>query len=218
MQGPLAHPVRPDSYIEITNFYTATVYNKGAELIRMMRTILGAETFRAGSDLYFERHDGEAATCEDFVKALEDASGVDLSQFRLWYSQAGTPQVDARLEHDAGGATRDAAPRRSAIARHAGPAGQGSRCRSRCKTALIGADSGAEIARRAADPARPSRAQAIRFDDVDEPPLLSINRGFSAPVDRRGRAPRRRARAAGAERYRPVRPLRGDAGADAATR
>ena len=80
MQGPLAHPVRPDSYIEISNFYTATVYNKGAELIRMLHTMLGPEKFRAGTDLYFERHDGEAATCDDFVKALEDASGVDLSR------------------------------------------------------------------------------------------------------------------------------------------
>src|ERR1044072_5085228 len=99
--GPLAHPVRPDSYIEISNFYTATIYNKGAELIRMFHTVLGPEKFRAGTDLYFERHDGEAATCDDFVKALEDASGVDLSAFKVWYSQAGTPKVHARLEHDA---------------------------------------------------------------------------------------------------------------------
>src|SRR5690242_18391197 len=99
--GPLAHPVRPDTYIEISNFYTATVYNKGAELIRMLHTMLGHEKYRAGTDLYFERHDGEAATCDDFVKALEDASGVDLSAFKIWYSQAGTPRVSARLEHDA---------------------------------------------------------------------------------------------------------------------
>src|SRR3954466_3541690 len=83
--GPLAHPIRPDSYIEISNFYTATVYNKGAELIRMMRTILGPEKFRAGSDLYFERNDGQAVTCDDFVAAMEEASGADLSRFRLWY-------------------------------------------------------------------------------------------------------------------------------------
>jgi len=102
--GPLAHPVRPDSYMEISNFYTATVYNKGAELIGMMRTLLGPEKFRAGTDLYFERHDGEAATCDDFVKALEDSSGVDLSHFKLWYSQAGTPQVRARLEQENGSA------------------------------------------------------------------------------------------------------------------
>ncbi|HEV2867444.1 MAG TPA: aminopeptidase N, partial [Allosphingosinicella sp.] len=100
--GPLAHPVRPDSYMEISNFYTATVYNKGAELIRMMHTILGPEKFRAGCDLYFERHDGEAVTCEDFVQAMEQASGVDLTRFRLWYSQAGTPKVRARLERDGG--------------------------------------------------------------------------------------------------------------------
>ena len=85
-QGPLAHPVRPDSYIEISNFYTATIYNKGAELIRMFHTMLGAEKFRAGTDLYFDRHDGEAATCDDFVAALEDASGVDLAPFKIWYS------------------------------------------------------------------------------------------------------------------------------------
>jgi aminopeptidase N len=99
-QGPLAHPVRPESYLEITNFYTSTIYNKGAEVIRMMRTIIGPEAFRKGSDLYFERHDGQAVTCEDFVRAMEEASGVDLTQFRLWYSQAGTPRVTARLDHD----------------------------------------------------------------------------------------------------------------------
>src|SRR3990170_908261 len=100
-QGPLAHPVRPDSYIEISNFYTATIYNKGAELIRMFHTVLGPEKFRSGCDLYFDRHDGQAVTCDDFVTALEDASGVDLSNFRSWYEQAGTPKVEARLEHDA---------------------------------------------------------------------------------------------------------------------
>jgi len=91
--GPLAHPIRPDSYREISNFYTATIYNKGAEVIRMMRTMCGVERFRAGTDLYFARHDGEAATCEDFVKAIEDGAGLDLTQFRRWYSQAGTPRV-----------------------------------------------------------------------------------------------------------------------------
>ncbi|MFN3990892.1 MAG: aminopeptidase N [Erythrobacter sp.] len=91
--GPLAHPIRPDSYREISNFYTATVYNKGAEVIRMMRSMAGVERFRAGTDLYFARHDGEAATCEDFVRAIEEGAGLDLAQFRLWYSQAGTPRV-----------------------------------------------------------------------------------------------------------------------------
>jgi len=91
--GPLAHPIRPDSYREISNFYTATVYNKGAEVIRMMRSMVGVERFRAGTDIYFDRHDGEAATCEDFVKAIEDGAQIDLTQFRRWYSQAGTPRV-----------------------------------------------------------------------------------------------------------------------------
>ena len=91
--GPLAHPIRPDSYREISNFYTATVYNKGAEVIRMMCSMVGEARFRAGTDLYFDRHDGEAATCEDFITAIEDGAGIDLTQFRRWYSQAGTPRV-----------------------------------------------------------------------------------------------------------------------------
>jgi aminopeptidase N len=91
--GPLAHPIRPDSYREISNFYTATIYNKGAEVIRMIRSMVGVERFRAGTDLYFDRHDGEAATCEDFVRAIEDGAQIDLAQFRRWYAQAGTPRV-----------------------------------------------------------------------------------------------------------------------------
>jgi len=98
--GPLAHPVRPESYIEINNFYTATVYNKGSEVIRMIQTILGEKLFRRGMDLYFERYDGQAVTIEDFVKAHEDAAGVDLKQFRLWYSQAGTPVLDVHGDYD----------------------------------------------------------------------------------------------------------------------
>jgi aminopeptidase N len=93
--GPMAHPVRPDSYIEISNFYTLTIYEKGSEVVRMIRTLLGPEDFRKGSDLYFDRHDGQAVTCDDFVAAMEAASGRDLSQFRRWYSQAGTPLVHA---------------------------------------------------------------------------------------------------------------------------
>lgn len=99
--GPLAHPVRPDSYIEINNFYTATVYNKGAEVLRMLRTILGHALFRKGMDLYFARHDGQAVTIEDYIKTMEDVSGIDLQQFRLWYSQAGTPSVSVAAEYDA---------------------------------------------------------------------------------------------------------------------
>ena len=177
--GPLAHPVRPDSYIEIGNFYTATVYNKGAEVIRMLATVLGPEKFRAGTDLYFSRHDGEAATCDDFVKALEDGSGVDLSAFKVWYSQAGTPKIKARMEHDA---AANAATLH--LEQHVDPTpGQPVKAPMPIplRTALIGEDSGAEIA--------PERLivlgeprQSIRFDNVSEPPLLSINRGFSAPI------------------------------------
>ncbi|WP_419174828.1 aminopeptidase N [Desulfosediminicola sp.] len=99
--GPMAHPVRPDSYVEINNFYTTTVYLKGAEVIRMMHTLLGAESYRKGMDLYFERHDGQAATCDDFVSAMEDANGYDLSQFKRWYRQAGTPQLAVTTEFNA---------------------------------------------------------------------------------------------------------------------
>jgi aminopeptidase N len=99
--GPMAHPVRPDSYLEVNNLYTLTVYEKGAEVIRMLHTLLGAQTFRQAMDLYFARHDGQAVTVEDFLRTMEDASGRDLTQFRLWYSQAGTPCVQARLTFDA---------------------------------------------------------------------------------------------------------------------
>lgn len=98
--GPMAHPVRPESYIEINNFYTATVYNKGAEVIRMQHTLLGKEGFRKGMDLYFKRHDGQAVTIDDFVKAMEDANEKDLTQFKRWYSQSGTPEITASTHYD----------------------------------------------------------------------------------------------------------------------
>ena len=98
--GPLAHPVRPDSYLEINNFYTTTVYEKGAEVIRMLHTLLGEAAFQRGMQIYFERHDGQAVTCEDFVAAMEAASGRDLAQFRRWYAQAGTPRLRVRGSHD----------------------------------------------------------------------------------------------------------------------
>jgi aminopeptidase N len=178
-QGPLAHAVRPDSYIEISNFYTATIYNKGAELIRMFHTVLGPEKFRAGTDLYFERHDGQAATCDDFVKALEDASGVDLSAFKVWYSQAGTPKVHARLEHDPQAKTaalhleQRIAPTPGQPVKEAMPIP--------LRTALIGDESGGEIAsERLIIFDQPQ--QSVTFESVAEPPLLSINRTFSAPI------------------------------------
>ncbi|OGO91949.1 MAG: aminopeptidase N [Coxiella sp. RIFCSPHIGHO2_12_FULL_42_15] len=98
--GPMAHPIRPASYMEINNFYTNTVYRKGAEVIRMIRTIIGETSFRKAMDLYFERHDGQAVTTEDFVQAMQDASQIDLSQFRRWYDQAGTPQLEIEGDYD----------------------------------------------------------------------------------------------------------------------
>jgi aminopeptidase N len=177
-QGPLAHPVRPESYMEISNFYTATIYNKGAELIRMMALMLGAERFRAGSDLYFDRHDGEAATCEDFVRAMEEGGGIDLTQFRRWYEQAGTPRVKALLSHNAASATvtltleqsMQPTPGQSVKQPMAIP----------LRTALF-------------DPATQQHQgdhllmltdeqQSFTFTGFAKPPILSINRGFSAPV------------------------------------
>ncbi|GAA5046491.1 aminopeptidase N [Erythrobacter westpacificensis] len=174
--GPLAHPIRPDSYREISNFYTATVYNKGAEVIRMMRTMCGPERFRKGTDLYFERHDGEAATCEDFVKAIEDGAGLDLKQFRLWYSQAGTPRVSVRVEHEGDTATL----RLSQVV----PATPGQPDKQPMpiplKVALFdranGQHKGEELV--ILDKAEDS----VTFSGFVEKPVLSINRGFSAPV------------------------------------
>ncbi|MGH8740271.1 MAG: aminopeptidase N, partial [Burkholderiales bacterium] len=103
--GPMRHPVRPQSYQEIRNFYTMTVYEKGAEVVRMQHTLLGEEKFQAGMKLYFRRHDGQAVTCDDFVQAMQDASGIDLEQFRRWYDVAGTPVVDASGEFNAGSFT-----------------------------------------------------------------------------------------------------------------
>ncbi len=100
--GPMAHPIRPDSYIEISNFYTTTVYEKGSEVVRMLHTLLGPEKFRAGSDLYFARHDGSAATTDDFVEAMEEAGALGLEQFRRWYGQAGTPRLAVTSKWEAG--------------------------------------------------------------------------------------------------------------------
>ena len=176
--GPLAHPIRPESYIEISNFYTATIYDKGAEIIRMMHTMLGAEGFRRGTDLYFERHDGEAATCEDFVKAIEDANGADLSRFRLWYAQAGTPRVSAVLSHD------EASGRAHLrLAQQVPPTpGQDEKAAMPIplKVALFGELTGEKYAERLV--VLEEAGQEVAFDGIGERPVLSINRDFSAPV------------------------------------
>ncbi|HEU0100067.1 MAG TPA: aminopeptidase N [Allosphingosinicella sp.] len=174
--GPLAHPVRPDSYMEIANFYTATVYNKGAELIRMLHTLLGPERFRAGSDLYFERHDGQAVTCEDFVRAMEEGSGEDLSQFRLWYEQAGTPRVRAELVQEAGSVRlrlgQEVPPTPGQPVKKPMPIP--------LRVALFARDGGEKVAERLLllDKARDEAS----FETRGDPVVLSINRGFSAPV------------------------------------
>ncbi len=123
--GPMAHPVRPDSYVEINNFYTVTVYEKGAEVVRMMQTLVGRAGFANGMKLYFERHDGQAVTCDDFAQAMADANPASelaqhLPQFKRWYSQAGTPRVQAQGEYDA--ASAPLPPHALATLRaHAGP-------------------------------------------------------------------------------------------------
>lgn len=174
--GPLAHPIRPDSFREISNFYTATVYNKGAEVIRMMRTMAGPERFRAGCDLYFDRHDGEAATCEDFIRAMEEGAGLDLEQFRLWYSQAGTPKVTVRLEHEGDTATLH-------LAQQVPPTpGQPSKqpMPIPLRVALFDRATGTHAGEQLVVLDRPE--DSFAFAGFAEPPVLSINRGYSAPV------------------------------------
>ena len=177
--GPLAHPVRPESYIEISNFYTATIYNKGAEVIRMMATILGPEGFRAGSDLYFDRFDGTAATCEDFVACMEEAGGADLTQFRRWYSQAGTPRVSATLEH------RPGSGRATLNLGQKVPDTPGQHDKAPqvlpLKVRLFGAETGTPLGdEQLVLMTEPS--MSVTFETVTERPVVSLNRGFSAPV------------------------------------
>ncbi|MBX2833478.1 MAG: aminopeptidase N [Micavibrio sp.] len=171
--GPLAHPIRPDNYIEINNFYTMTVYEKGAEVIRMMKTILGAENYRKGTDLYFSRHDGQAVTCDDFVQAMQDASGIDLSQFRLWYSQAGTPVVTFRGEYDEAAGTYKAKLSQEIP----DTPGQTDKKPMHIPVALgfAGRDD-TEILHLT------KSEQTFTFDGFSEKPVPSILRGFSAPV------------------------------------
>ena len=185
--GPLAHPVRPASYIEINNFYTSTVYEKGSELCRMLQTLLGRDGFRKGLDLYFDRHDGQAATVEDFVAAMEDANARDLSQFMLWYTQAGTPELACSLDYDPHAKTA-----RLAVSQVVPPTpGQTKKepMLIPLKVGLIGAN-GDELPLRLEDGkplpdgllAVTEREQAFTFRDIPSPPTPSLLRDFSAPV------------------------------------
>tara|TARA_R110000868_G_scaffold266274_1_gene525324 strand:+ start:216826 stop:219453 length:2628 start_codon:yes stop_codon:yes gene_type:complete len=176
--GPLAHPVRPDSYMEINNFYTATVYEKGAELIRMMHTLLGADGYRKGIDLYFDRHDGQAVTCDDFAKAMEDANDVDLTQLKRWYSQAGTPSLSWTGDYDA-----DAKQFRLTVSQKTAPTpGQPDKFALHMPIAigLLGKD-GKELVSRTVQ--LTENEQEFVFDNINETPVVSFNRGFSAPVN-----------------------------------
>ena len=187
--GPMAHSVRPESFIEISNFYTLTVYEKGAEVVRMIQTLLGEEGFRKGSDLYFERHDGQAVTVDDFVKAMEDANGADLTQFKRWYSQAGTPRLAVSERYDAAAKTYSLTFRQSCPP----TPGQSEKLAFVIPVSLGLLDGqGREIALRLQGEqaavgttrvlAVDQPEQTFTFVEVPEQPLPSLLRGFSAPV------------------------------------
>ncbi len=194
--GPMAHPVRPDSYVEINNFYTPTVYEKGAEVVRMMQTLVGRDGFARGMTLYFERHDGQAVTCDDFAQAIADANPASelakrLPQFKRWYAQSGTPRLSARGRYDAPSRTYTLGIEQASDV----VAGQPAKEPFVIPLALglVGRDDGRPIAMRLED--EPGEAAATHrilvvdeartfftFVDVDEPPVPSLLRGFSAPV------------------------------------
>lgn len=189
-QSPTAHPIRPESYIEMNNFYTVTVYNKGAEVVRMMHTLVGADGFRRGMDLYFQRHDGQAVTCDDFRAALADANGIDLAQFGRWYSQAGTPIVDVEARHDA------AASRYELVLRQRAPVNVDEATwqpmHVPVAVGLLGPDGGDLALTVAEGPARVDGTTAlvelrepetrVVFSGIAAAPVPSLLRNFSAPV------------------------------------
>jgi aminopeptidase N len=188
--GPMAHPVRPASYMEISNFYTATVYEKGAEVVRMIHTLIGAANFRKGMDLYFQRHDGQAVRTEEFVQAMQDASGVDLTQFKRWYDQAGTPMLEVRGNHDA------ASGRYTLTVKQSCPPTPGEEEKLPfhipLAVGLVGPD-GKDVAlqlegeKRAAGTTRVLSVKRAEeefvFFNVARQPVPSLLRGFSAPVN-----------------------------------
>ena len=184
--GPLAHPIRPNAYMEINNFYTLTVYEKGAEVVRMIHTLLGAEGFRKGSDLYFERHDGQAVTCDDFINAMEAANTVDLSQFRRWYEQAGTPVLTVRQTYDP-----DAQTLTLTLNQYC-PSTPGQAVKEPLHIpvtlGLINKDGSiapCKLQNGTTDEVILQLTQAeqsFTFEDLKEQPVVSLLRGFSAPV------------------------------------
>ncbi len=185
-------PVRPAQYMEISNFYTLTIYEKGAEVVRMLHTLLGAETFRKGSDLYFERHDGQAVTCDDFIAAMESASGMDLTQFKRWYSQAGTPELQVSDSYDAATQTYQLTVKQSCP----NTPGQTDKqpfviplsmaLLSKQGTELPLQLQGESVATEGERVLSVTQAeQTFTFINVAEQPLPSLLRGFSAPVELR---------------------------------
>ena len=186
--GPMAHPIRPDTYIEINNFYTLTVYEKGAEVVRMIYTLLGAAGFRKGCDLYFARHDGQAVTCNDFVNAMEAANDVDLSQFRRWYEQAGTPVLTVQQAYDA------AAQALTLTIKQYCPPTPGQDVKeplhipvtvgliNKAGETLNCQLNGAVTASDQVILQLTEAEQSFVFENLTEQPIVSILRGFSAPV------------------------------------
>ncbi|HEX2542757.1 MAG TPA: aminopeptidase N [Caldimonas sp.] len=193
--GPMAHPVRPDSYVEINNFYTATIYEKGAEVVRMMQTLVGRDGFARGMKLYFERHDGQAVTCDDFAQAVADANPESelarlLPGFKRWYAQAGTPRVTARGRYDAPSRTYTLGLEQAPSPVHG--ASTQAPFVIPLAVGLVGQDGAALPVRledEAESAARTERVLVLdearrffTFVGVDQPPVLSLLRGFSAPV------------------------------------
>jgi len=186
--GPMAHPIRPEAYVEMDNFYTATVYDKGAEVVRMYQVLLGREGFRRGMDRYFERHDGQAVTCDDFRAAMADANGRDLTQFERWYSQAGTPRLAARGEWDGDAESYTLELRQEC------PRGQDAAAfqplHVPVRVGLVGRDGGDLALRLDGEQDAPrervleltGRSQTWTFRGVGSPPVPSLLRGYSAPV------------------------------------
>ena len=187
--GPMAHPVRPESYVEINNFYTLTVYNKGAEVIRMMRTLLGPEGFRKGTDLYFSRHDGQAVTTDDFVKAMEDANNVDLAQFKLWYSQAGTPELHVARSYDRAARTYTLTIKQTCPATPGQP--EKRPFHIPVAVGLLNRDGRDLALKLMGDPQAVAGTEVLQikntqesftFTDIPHEPVPSFLRGFSAPI------------------------------------
>ncbi len=194
--GPMAHSVRPDHYIEIGNFYTVTVYNKGAEVVRMLSNLVGPESFRKGTDLYFSRHDGQAVTCDDFVKAIEDANDINLDQFKNWYSQAGTPELTISGEYDSNAKTY------SMNVKQQTPATPGQKHKKPFHIPLAvglidsdGNDMDLQVAGEVEHEGTPlgtpaetmvlgvtREEQTFVFENVSQSPVISVLRGFSSPV------------------------------------